>query len=261
PSLVRIWRETECMEELDWSRIRVFSSTGEASNRADMRYLMSLAGGRPVIEYCGGTEIGGGYMAGTVVQPCVPAAFSTPALGLDVVILDEAGQEAEVGELFLVPPSIGFSTELLNRDHDEVYFAATPPGPKGQQLRRHGDYFTHLGGNYYRASGRVDDTMNLGGIKVSSAEIERVAIGLDGIREAAAIAVPIQGGGPSKLIIYVVGEDDADFTGLKDDMTAAIRSQLNPLFKVHSVIPIDALPRTASNKVKRRELRDDYLEG
>jgi acetyl-CoA synthetase len=261
PSLVRTWRETECMEELDWSRIRVFSSTGEASNRADMRYLMSLAGGRPVIEYCGGTEIGGGYMAGTVVQPCVPAAFSTPALGLDVVILDEAGQEAEVGELFLVPPSIGFSTELLNRDHDEVYFAATPPGPKGQQLRRHGDYFTHLGGDYYRASGRVDDTMNLGGIKVSSAEIERVAIGLDGIREAAAIAVPIQGGGPSKLIIYVVGEDDADFTGLKDDMTAAIRSQLNPLFKVHSVIPIDALPRTASNKVKRRELRDDYLEG
>ncbi len=261
PSLVRTWRETECMEELNWSRIRTFSSTGEASNRADMRYLMSLAGGRPVIEYCGGTEVGGGYITGTVVQPCVPAAFSTPALGLDVVILDETGEEAEVGELFLVPPSIGFSAELLNRDHDEEYYTGTPPGPQGQQLRRHGDYFTHLGGPYYRASGRVDDTMNLGGIKVSSAEIERVAIGLGGVREAAAIAVPAQGGGPSKLIIYVVGEEDADLTDIKDEIAEAVRSQLNPLFKVHSVIPIEALPRTASNKVKRRDLRDHYLEG
>ena len=261
PSLVRTWRETECMEGLNWSRIRVFSSTGEASNRADMRYLMTLAGGRPVIEYCGGTEIGGGYMTGTVVQPCVPAAFSTPALGLDIVILDEAGTEAEVGELFLVPPSIGFSSELLNRDHHEEYYAATPPGPRGVPLRRHGDYFTHLDGPYYRASGRVDDTMNLAGIKVSSAEIERVAAGIEGVREAAAIAVPIQGGGPSKLIIYVVGEEGADLSTIKEDMTRAVRSQLNPLFKVHSVIPIESLPRTASNKVKRRELRDFYLEG
>jgi acetyl-CoA synthetase len=261
PSLVRVWRETECMEELDWSRIRAFSSTGEASNRADMRYLMTLAGGRPVIEYCGGTEIGGGYLTGTMVQPCVPAAFSTPALGLDIAVLDEVGNPADVGELFLIPPSIGLSTELLNRDHQEEYYADTPPGPEGQQLRRHGDYFARLDATYYRARGRVDDTMNLGGIKVSSAEIERVAVEIEGVREAAAIAVPLQGGGPSKLIVYVVGEEGADLTDVKDDMTNAIRDRLNPLFKVHSAIPIEALPRTASNKVKRRELRDHYLEG
>ena len=261
PSLVRVWRETECMEELDWSRIRAFSSTGEASNRADMRYLMSLAGGRPVIEYCGGTEIGGGYLTGTLVQPCVPAAFSTPTLGLDVAILDESGTGAAVGELFLVPPSIGLSSELLNRDHFEEYYEGTPTGPNGRPLRRHGDYFARLDGPYFRARGRVDDTMNLGGIKVSSAEIERVAVDVSGVREAAAIAVPIQGGGPSKLVVYVVGEEGADLTDIKEEMTAAIRSRLNPLFKVHSVIPIEGLPRTASNKVKRRELRDHYLEG
>ncbi|MBT8203409.1 MAG: AMP-binding protein, partial [Acidimicrobiia bacterium] len=261
PSLVRSWRQSECMEELDWSRIRAFSSTGEASNRADMRYLMALAGGRPVIEYCGGTEIGGGYLTGTVVQPCVPAAFSTPALGLDVAILDEAGLPADAGELFLVPPSIGLSTELLNRDHDEEYYAAVPDGPGGAQLRRHGDYMARLDGPYYVARGRVDDTMNLGGIKVSSAEIERVVADLAGIREAAAIAVPIQGGGPSKLIVYVVEEGDGAGADLRSEVSDAIRRHLNPLFKVHSVISIPSLPRTASNKVKRRDLRDLYLEG
>lgn len=36
-----------------------------------------------------------------------------------------------------------------------------------QTLRRHGDEIERTVGGYYRAHGRVDDTMNLGGIKVS----------------------------------------------------------------------------------------------
>jgi len=35
-------------------------------------------------------------------------------------------------------------------------------------LRRHGDEFERLPGGNYRALGRCDDTMNLGGIKVYS---------------------------------------------------------------------------------------------
>jgi acyl-coenzyme A synthetase/AMP-(fatty) acid ligase len=58
PSLVRTWRNTGCMRNVDWRSLKVFSSTGECAHPGDMRWLMSLAGGRPVIEYCGGTEIG-----------------------------------------------------------------------------------------------------------------------------------------------------------------------------------------------------------
>ena len=39
------------------------------------------------------------------------------------------------------------------------------------QLRRHGDIFERLPGGYYTAKGRSDDTMNLGGIKVSLANV------------------------------------------------------------------------------------------
>jgi acetyl-CoA synthetase len=41
-------------------------------------------------------------------------------------------------------------------------------------------------------------------------------------------------------------------------MQTAIRSELNPLFRVHEVIAIDVLPRTASAKVMRRALRASY---
>jgi acetyl-CoA synthetase len=259
PGLVKTWREIGCMEGLDWDSIKVFSSTGECSNAGDMQWLMGLAGGKPVIEYCGGTEIGGGYITGTVTQPCLPGAFNAPALGLDFVILDIHGQPANAGELFIVPPSIGLSTSLLNQKHHEIYFADTPRDSGGRPLRRHGDQMQNLGNGYWCALGRADDTMNLGGIKVSSAEIEEVLKFVAGVREVAAVAVSV-GGGPSRLVIYAVCAEGQG--GRPNElllaMQQAIKRELNPLFKIHELVLVKALPRTASNKVIRRALREQW---
>ncbi len=257
PSIVRAWKNTDCMKGLDWRAIKAFSSTGECSNSEDMLFLMSLAGYRPIIEYCGGTEIGGGYLTGTTIQPAAPATLTTPALGLDIVICDEDGQPTDNGEVFVTPPSIGLSTELLNKDHHEVYFEGTPQLPKQSPLRRHGDGVERLADGYYRIHGRVDDTMNLGGIKISSAEIEAVLNAVNGIQEVAAIALPPPDGGPSQLVIYAVLLPGADTGSLHASLQSAIREHLNPLFRIHDVIVADALPRTASNKIMRRILRDE----
>ena len=255
PSIVRAWKNKDCMKGLDWGAIKAFSSTGECSNTEDMLFLMSLAGYRPIIEYCGGTEIGGGYLTGTTVQPAAPATFTTPALGLDIAICDEDGQPTDNGEVFVTPPSIGLSTELLNKDHYEVYFEGTPHLPKLPPLRRHGDGVERLADGYYRIHGRVDDTMNLGGIKISSAEIEGVLNSVSGIQEVAAIAVPPPDGGPSQLVIYAVLLPGTDTSSLHASLQLAIREHLNPLFRIHDVVVVDALPRTASNKIMRRVLR------
>jgi acetyl-CoA synthetase len=259
PSLVKTWRSTRCMDGLDWSRIRRFSSTGECSNPDDMLYLMHLAGYKPIIEYCGGTEIAGGYVAATMVQPNAASTFTTPCMGLDFEILDEEGRPANLGEAFLVPPSIGMSTRLLKRDHDAVYYAETPKGPHGETLRRHGDYIERLPGGYFRAHGRADDTMNLGGIKVSSPEIERVLNAVPGVVETAAVAVPPPGGGPSLLWIFAVPQVAAERAVLLAELRRALRDHLNPLFKIENLVLLDSLPRTASNKVMHRLLRDQAV--
>jgi len=273
PSIVRTWRANDAPAGLDWSLIRCFSSTGEASNAEDYLWLMSrVPGYRPVVEYCGGTEIGGGYICGSLAQPQAPATFSSKAMGCDFLLLDEDANPSDQGELALLPPLLGASNRLLNRDHESVYYTGMPCGPDGQILRRHGDQMERLPGGYYRAQGRVDDTMNLGGIKVSSAEIERVCNQVSGLLETAAIAVPTPGGGPSMLVIYAVleAENEPQTTGgstpsepsesvLRDACQRQIRASLNPLFKLHELQVVDALPRTASGKVMRRVLRASYV--
>jgi acetyl-CoA synthetase len=249
PSIVKAWRNSECMKGLNWKNLKLFSSTGECSNVDDYLFVMSLANFKPVIEYCGGTEIGGGYVTGTVVQPASPATFTTPALGLELAVLNENQEPADSGELYIIPPSIGLSTELLNKDHDEVYYSGAPKG-----MRRHGDEVEKLPNGYWRAHGRADDTMNLGGIKVSSVEIERTLSHVDDVSETAAVAVNPPGGGPSLLVIFAVLKNkSAD--NLKEKMQNMIREKLNPLFKIHDVKIVDSLPRTASNKIMRRVLR------
>ena len=77
-------------------------------------------------------------------------------------------------------------------------------------LRRHGDEVERLPGGYYRAHGRVDDTMNLGGIKTSSVELERTVVeGVAGVVEAAAVACPAPGEGVSWWV-SLVGEQARD---------------------------------------------------
>ncbi|MDR3477322.1 MAG: AMP-binding protein [Gammaproteobacteria bacterium] len=260
PTLVAAWKQKNIMQELDWTSIKVFSSTGECSNAEDMLYLSSLAGYKPIIEYCGGTEIGGSYLTSTVIENNYLSVFSTPALGIDLLLLDETGQSSQEGEVALIPPSIGLSTRLLNADHQKIYFANMPTSTDGKILRRHGDQARRLSNGYYCILGRADDTMNLGGIKISSAEIERALVGIDNIIETAAIAMAPLHNGPSQLVIFAATNADLDLEKTHQIMQSKINTKLNPLFKIHDIVFTKELPKTASNKIMRRVLRQQYKE-
>ena len=293
PSLVRTWRRGSMATGIVWPSVRVFSSTGEPASRADYLWLMSRTGYRaPVIEYLGGTEIGGGHLACTVHQPCSPAVFTTANLGVDFVVLDDTGSEVPeggTGELFLRPPALGMSQRLLNGDHNEVYYDGCPADPGGAVLRRHGDHTQRLHHGYFRSQGRADDGMNLGGVKVSPLELERIIDGHPAVYESAAVAVQPEGEGAERLVVFVVPEVGVRAAGshaagslatgsraarshatdslaglgrnldpdtLKSEIQTMVSSGLNPLFKIYRVAIVDELPHTASGKLVRRTLRD-----
>jgi len=97
------------------------------------------------------------------------------------------------------------------------------------------------------------------GNRDATPEIERVLNAMEGVIETAAIAAPPPGGGPSLLVVYAVLEKAGQ---VQPEMQQVIRRELNPLFKIHEVVAVGELPRTASNKVMRRVLRETYrVEG
>ena len=56
------------------------------------------------------------------------------------------------------------------------------------------------------------------------------------VLEAAAVAVPEDGGGPDRLVLFAVLRNEAeDLTAVQLACQAAIRSNINPLFKLHQV--------------------------
>ncbi|PNY04966.1 putative acyl-activating enzyme peroxisomal-like [Trifolium pratense] len=268
-SLVRSWRNANSTSGYDWSAIRCFASTGEASNVDEYLWLMGRARYKPIIEYCGGTEIGGGFITGSLQQAQSLAAFSTPAMCCNLFILGEDGHPTPenvpgIGELALGSLMLGASNTLLNADHYGVYFKGMPLW-NGKVLRRHGDVFERTARGFYHAHGRADDTMNLGGIKVSSVEIERICNGVDSnIVETAAIGIPPSGGGPEQLAVAVVLKNSnitpQDLLKLRMSFNSALQKTLNPLFRVSQAVPVPSLPRTASNKVMRRVLRQQLAE-
>ncbi|MCD7451561.1 putative acyl-activating enzyme 17, peroxisomal [Datura stramonium] len=269
PSIVRTWKVKNSPDGYNWSTIRCFGSTGEASSVDEYLWLMGRAEYKPVIEYCGGTEIGGSFVSGSILQPQSLAAFSTAVMGCSLHILGDDGfpipsDVPGVGELALGPLIFGASSTLLNADHNEIYFKGMPV-LNGKILRRHGDVFERTSKGYYHAHGRADDTMNLGGIKVSSLEIERICSAVDeNILETAAVGVPPTGGGPEKLVIAVVFKDsdnlEHNLVNLMISFNTALQKNLNPLFKVSSIVPLPSLPRTATNKVMRRVLRQQFSQ-
>jgi acetyl-CoA synthetase len=220
-----------------------------------MFYLTARSGYKPIIEYCGGTELAGGYVAGTVLQSARLGCFTTAVFGLQLHIRNDEGEPTNRGEVFIEPPAIGLSTRLLNADNHDVYYEGTPRAD-GVPLRRHGDEVERLTSGDFRVHGRCDDTMNLGGIKVSSVEIERVLNVHPSIRETAAVPVPRDSGGPDELAVFaVLANESLPAARLRDELQQYLRERLNPLFKISSLQIVTELPRTASNKILRRQLK------
>ena len=98
-----------------------------------------------------------------------------------------------------------------------------------------------------RVTGRMDDVIISGGVKVSLAQIERVVRSLPGLGEAVVVAGSSRRWGQVPVVVATTA---VDLSRLRD----AVKSALGAAAAPASVIVIDALPRVASGKPDRRAL-------
>ncbi len=107
---------------------------------------------------------------------------------------------------------------------------------------------------------RAKDVLKVGGENVAPSEIERVALTVRGVRDAAVVGVPHELLGEVPLAFVVVA-DGADEDDVVHSLMEACREELAS-FKVPAEVRVVAdLPRSTLEKVSRAELRRQAIEG
>src|SRR2546421_1054520 len=180
--------------------LRVLSSTGEPWTPEAWTWLFeTIARSQlPIINYSGGTECGGGLVAGNVLTPAKPGSFAGPIPGVDAAVFNEAAPSVtgEVGELVVRQPYLGMAIGFWKdpQRYLETYWSRWP------DVWVHGDWAMIDDDGLWYILGRSDDTIKVAGKRVGPAEGEAAAMDGTEVAEAAALGGP----GPIKGHLVVV---------------------------------------------------------
>ncbi len=117
-------------------------------------------------------------------------------------------------------------------------------------------------GGYLFLEDRLKDMVISGGENVYPAEVERVLLLHPAVGEVAVIGVPDERWGETvKAVVVLADGAGADPAALPGELIALCREHLAGYKRPTSVDVVGALPRNATGKVLRRELREPYWQG
>ena len=170
--------------------------------------------------------------------------------GTAVAILDDAGCELSAGEIGEV--AVRGATVMvgyLNRPQD------TSEALHGGWLRT-GDVGRLDESGFLTLLDRKKDVIISGGINIYAREVEDTLCEAAGVHDVAVIGIPDEEWGESVVALVVSGAENPDHCELDQYCLEQIARFKRP--KYYSFV--DELPRNASGKVLKRQLREDVLE-
>lgn len=253
PTAARLLMNEGAAPEHDISSVRSFASTGEGWDTPTWCWLFSDVGGgtRPIVNYSGGTETGGGILVGYPFLPMAAGGFNGPLPGMDVAVLDQAGASVvgAVGELAVLNTWPGMTHAFWG---DTVRYLETYWN-QFDGVWVHGDLAEVHPDGTWQLHGRSDDTIKVSGRRVGPSEIEAALLRDSRVLEAAVIGVPDEMRG-QRVVAFAVVRDDADPDDLKAKALHNVGKSFAPsLHFVHS------LPKTKNGKIMRRAIRARHL--
>ena len=268
PTLIRALMPNgaEPVRRHDLSALRACASTGSPWDPESWRWLFEnvLEGKKPILNYSGGTEISGGIVCGTMVEPVKPCGFPGPVVGMDADVVGPGGEPArgEVGELIIRQPWIGMTRGFWgdgpaedgrSRYHDSYW--AQRPG-----VWTHGDFAAIDRDGQWFLLGRSDDTIKVAGKRLGPAEVEAVLNAHPAVIESAAIGVPhpIKGDAVVAFVVTREHAGEAD-EALREDLVGRLVGALGKALKPQAILFTSALPKTRNGKVMRRLIRAAHL--
>jgi benzoate-CoA ligase family protein len=116
------------------------------------------------------------------------------------------------------------------------------------------DLFVRDAEGFYAHQGRSDELLKIAGQWVQPGELEEVVLGLEDVAEAACVSAP-DADGFERLALFVAARG-ADAQAAVEAAERACADRLPRHKRPKWVLPVAALPRTATGKVQRFKLRE-----
>jgi fatty-acyl-CoA synthase len=232
----------EVLRRYDTSSLRVIAVSGSALSGTLARRALDRFG-EVVYNLYGSTEVAWATIADPSDLRQAPGTAGRPPRGTTVKLLDDSGNEVPPGRRGM----IFVGSELLFEGYTS-----------GADKKRFGTLMSTGDIGHFDSQGRLfidgrdDDMIVSGGENVYPGEVEEVLDGVAGVREAAVVGVPDERWG-QRLRAFVELENGARLSeqALKDHVKANLAGYKVP----REVVFVDELPRTATGKVLKRELR------
>ena len=258
PTLIRTLKGSDLatIHTRDLSSVHVLGSTGEPWDPDSYDWLARdvFESRVPVINFSGGTEVGGSFLAPYPVEPIGSCSLGGPSLGMDVDVVDDDGRSlrGQVGELVCRHPWPSMTRGVWKDDQRylDAYWSRFPG------MWTHGDFAMVDEDGQWFILGRSDDVMNVAGKRLAPAEVEAALATHAAVSEAAAVGVPDPVKGEAVWAFWVAREPMAvDEEKVSRELKDIVGRELGKPFAPSKVWRVDALPKTRSAKILRRAIR------
>jgi acyl-CoA synthetase (AMP-forming)/AMP-acid ligase II len=182
-----------------------------------------------------------------------------PFLGVELRVVRDDGRDVardghEVGEILARGPTV---TPGYWKDPEATAEAFSSTSTSTDRWLRTGDLAVIDSEGYLAIVDRKKDMILTGGENVYSTEVEHVLYEHPGVLEAAVIGVPHDVWGEAVLAV-VVPRPGASPAPTEQDVIDFVKARIARYKAPKAVVFTDALPRTGSGKIAKRELRDAY---
>jgi len=251
PSTYAFLLGISAVRKMQFPALRYLMQAGGAMAPALIREVMEVFKGKKIFIMYGATEASArlSYLAPEEL-PRKVGSIGKAIPNVELRILKEDGSEAapgEVGEIVARGANIMQGYWNQRQETDAV-------------LAVHGFHTGDLGcmddEGFFYVVGRKRDMIKSGGNRVSAKEIEEIILDHPDILETAVIGIPDQYIGEA-ICAYIVPKNGVPVTD--DELIAHCRARL-PEYKVpRRVIQRESLPKNASGKIMKEQLRKEHM--
>jgi len=232
----------ETIASYDVSSLKVIAVSGSVLP-GDLATRVMDTFGDVLYNLYGSTEVAWATIATPADLRAAPGTAGRPPLGTVVKLLDENGHEVprgEVGRIF-----------VANEFQFDGYTDGGGKEVVGGMMRT-GDVGRLDGAGRLFVDGRDDEMIVSGGENVFPREVEDLLAGHDGIEEVAVIGVEDEQFG-QRLKAFVVPRNGNHLSA--EDVQEYVKQNLARFKVPREVVFVEELPRNATGKVLKRELR------